>query len=213
VGRDDGREAGEYAAILYRKDRLELLREGTFWFSDTPEAPGSMGWGNEIPRICTWGRFRRRPPAAGEIVLFNVHWDHRSQPSRERAASLLLDRIRAEEPGGAFLLVTGDFNSGEDNPAFQALLAAPDLPLRDSFRVIHPEARAVGTYHGFRGGTAGEKIDAVLIGPATGVADAQILRTQRDGRYPSDHYPVTAVLTGPTILAPGAEPQSRLGRR
>ena len=202
VGRDDGREAGEYAAILYREDRMELLAEGTFWFSDTPEVPGSMSWGNEIPRICTWVRLRPRE-GGGEFTLLNVHWDHQSQPSRERAAALLLERMRSMGGEGQLMVVTGDFNAGEGNPAFRALLTSSDVPLRDSFRGLHPDSSEVGTYHGFRGGTEGEKIDAVLMGPGWGAAEAGIIRTRHEGRYPSDHYPVTAVLGWPGILAIG----------
>ncbi len=196
LGRDDGKEAGEFSAILYRTDRLDLLEEGTFWFSDTPEVPGSMSWGNEIPRICTWARFRERSTGR-TFALFNLHWDHRSQPSRERAAVLLLERMRTEAREGDLLLVTGDFNAGEENPAFQAVLGSRDVALRDSFRVLHPDAEGVGTFHRFQGGEEGEKIDAVLVGPGWGVMEAGILHVRRDGRFPSDHYPVTAVLSWP----------------
>jgi endonuclease/exonuclease/phosphatase family metal-dependent hydrolase len=193
VGRDDGLTAGEYAAILYRRDRLEVLGEGTFWFSDTPETPGSMSWGNEIPRVCTWGRFRDRV-SGDTFTLFNLHWDHVSQSSREQGAHLLLDRIRDRGMMEDRVLVTGDFNAGEENPAFRTLLESGDPSLRDSFRARFPDAVGVGTFHGFRGGTEGEKIDAILVGPEWEVMDAGILRVAPDGRYPSDHYPVVAIL-------------------
>lgn len=196
VGRDDGSASGEYSAIFYRAARLELLEEGTFWFSDTPEVPGSMTWGNELPRICTWGRFRDR--AGGRtFTVFNLHWDHLSQLSRERSASLLLLRIRehaAATGGEDGVLVTGDFNAGEGNPAFRALLEAGDQDLLDAFRLRHPDAVGVGTFHGFQGGSEGEKIDAILVGPTWVVLEAEIIRTGAGGRFPSDHYPVTALL-------------------
>ena len=137
VGRDDGVSAGEYSAILYRSDRLELLDQGTFWFSDTPEVPGSMSWGNRIPRICTWGRFRDRENGRS-FTLFNLHWDHQSQPSREGAARLLLERMGALGDPGEPILVTGDFNAGEENPAFRILLDAPVPALEDPFRIVNP---------------------------------------------------------------------------
>ena len=61
VGRDDGRTRGEYAGILYRRDRFRVSDAGTFWFSDTPEVVASRSWGNSITRICTWARFIDRP--------------------------------------------------------------------------------------------------------------------------------------------------------
>jgi endonuclease/exonuclease/phosphatase family metal-dependent hydrolase len=192
VGRDDGAMAGEYSAILYDTTRISLEEQGTFWFSDSPTEPGSTGWGNTIPRICTWARFRDRAEG-GTFTVYNVHWDHVSQPSRERSAALLLERIAAG-PSGDAVIVMGDFNAGESNPAFSALTGSAMVPLRDTFRELHPDSTAVGTFHGFAGGTAGEKIDAVLVGPGWEVVRAGIVRTARDGRYPSDHYPVTALL-------------------
>jgi endonuclease/exonuclease/phosphatase family metal-dependent hydrolase len=186
VGRSDGRQAGEYAAILYRTARLEARRSDTFWFSDTPGVVKSTSWGNQIERICTWAYFEDREGPA--FYLYNVHLDHLSQPSRERSAALLLERIRARDPK-APMVVTGDFNAGETNPAAQAMLTA----FKDSFRILHPDAREVGTFNGFTyGQTGGEKIDFVFVEPGAEVLTAEIVRSSSDGRYPSDHFPVTA---------------------
>ena len=186
VGRSDGRQAGEYAAILYRTARLQVRRSDTFWFSDTPGVVKSTSWGNQIERICTWAYFEDRDGPA--FYLYNVHLDHQSQPSRERSVALLLARIAARDPR-APVVVTGDFNAGEDNPAAVAMRAS----FRDSFRVREPDAKEVGTFNGFKiGQTAGEKIDFVFVEPGTEVLEAAIVRTSRDGRYPSDHFPVTA---------------------
>jgi endonuclease/exonuclease/phosphatase family metal-dependent hydrolase len=195
VGRDDGRTRGEYAAILFRRDRLRLSDSGTFWFSDTPDVPASKSWGNNTTRICTWARFVDRDGFA--FWHFNLHLDHESQPSRERSTAFLAQRMaerrRPEEPA----IVTGDFNTGEDNPALATLLgprpggAGPLL--LDTFRVRYPDEKVVGTFSGFVSGeTGGPKIDYILVPPGTDVLGASIVRTSQDGRYPSDHFPVTA---------------------
>ena len=194
VGRTDGVEAGEYAAILIDRSRLEVLEHDTFWFSDTPDVPGSTSWGNDITRICTWARLRDRT-SGRSFYVYNVHWDHRSQPSRERSTELLTATIAQRTAGGDPVLVTGDFNAGESNAAFRRLLAAPDVVLFDTFRFIHPSARDVGTFNGFEGTTTGEKIDAVLASEGWKVLTAEIDRAKRQGRYPSDHFPVTTTLT------------------
>jgi len=186
VGRSDGRQAGEYAAILYKTARLRVRRSDTFWFSDTPGAVKSTSWGNQIERICTWAYFEDREGPS--FYLYNVHLDHQSQPSRERSVALLLARIGARDPKVP-AAVTGDFNAGEDNPAAVAMRAS----FRDTFRVLHPDAKDVATFNGFKLGQAtGDKIDFVFVEPGTEVLDAGIVRTSRDGRYPSDHFPVTA---------------------
>ncbi len=204
VGRDDGRSAGEHAAILLRRDRFTVAGAGTFWFSESPGVPGSRHWGNGITRISTWVRLiDRRSDRA--FYLFNLHLDHQSQPSRERSVELLAARMAARtfpEP----VIVTGDFNAGEQNAALRYLrgesdrawaegFSAPPSPrLRDSFRIVHPEADSVGTFHGFQGGAGGEKIDYILVDESWEVLAGDILRTARAGRYPSDHYPVTSRL-------------------
>jgi len=186
VGRSDGRRAGEYAAILFKSSRLRVRRSDTFWLSDTPGVVKSTSWGNQIERICTWAYVEDREGPS--FYLYNVHLDHQSQPSREKSVALLLERIKARDPK-APAVVTGDFNAGEANPAAQAMLAG----FRDSFRVLHSDTTEAGTFNGFKlGQTGGEKIDFVFVEPGTEVLAAEIVRTSRDGRYPSDHFPVTA---------------------
>jgi endonuclease/exonuclease/phosphatase family metal-dependent hydrolase len=200
VGRDDGAQAGEYAAILFDRRRLAVLEQGTFWLSDTPAVPGSMTWGNRFPRVVTWARFADRV-ASATFYVFDTHWDHESQPSRERSARLMLERIAARAAAGDPVLVTGDFNSGEDNPAFRTLLASD---LTETFRALHPSARDVRTFHAFKGDRHGDKIDAVLASPAWRTLDADIVHTSAGGRYPSDHFPVTATVVLRRAVAVGS---------
>lgn len=198
VGRDDGKTRGEYAAILYRRDAYAVSDTGTFWFSDTPEVIASKSWGNTITRICTWARLVDRQGRA--FWVFNVHLDHQSQPSRERSTALLLERIRTRRLPDEPVIVTGDFNAGEQNAAITQLLrdAGSRAPLIDTFRAMQPDAKEVGTFTGFTiGQTTGDKIDYVLVTPGIEVVSAAIDRTTRDGRYPSDHFPVTALVRLP----------------
>jgi endonuclease/exonuclease/phosphatase family metal-dependent hydrolase len=219
VGRDDGAEGGEYAAILYDRHRLELLREGHFWLSDGPEIPGSMSWGNRYPRIVTWARVHDRVTSATFLVV-NTHWDHESQVARENSAHLMHRRLTPHSDAREPLLVMGDLNCTDDNPAFRLLVGAgaqADVDpadrseLADTFTAVFPRGVAgSGTFHAFRGGRDGPRIDFVLVGPlgkarrfpppdAGGgkewrVLQADIVHTSENGRYPSDHFPVTATL-------------------
>lgn len=189
VGRQDGDTLGEYAAVLVDTARFEVVDRGTFWFSDTPDVPGSVSWGNRITRICTWVRLVDR--ASGDTLrVYNVHWDHESQPSRERSADLLMTRV-AGGPAADGVVVLGDFNAGEDNPAFQRLLD-PGVGLVDTYRAVHPNDSIVGTFHAFAGTDTGAKIDAILVGSRFVTDSAAIDRRAAAGRYPSDHFPVRA---------------------
>jgi endonuclease/exonuclease/phosphatase family metal-dependent hydrolase len=211
VGRDDGKTRGEHAAILYRASRLSPVAaegepaHGDFWFSDTPEKPGSRSWGNTVTRICTWARLSCAE-GLGAFYVYNLHLDHQSQASRERSAAMLAGRVASRRSADP-VIVAGDFNAGETNPAILYLVGrAPSVPalsgvdappspaLRDTYRVAHPREREAGTFNGFAGRTTGEKIDFVLVDDGWTVLDADIDRTMPDGRCPSDHFPVVATL-------------------
>jgi len=203
LGRDGGRE-GEYSPILYRRGRFTPAESGTFWFSDTPETAGSSNWGNAYIRICTWARFVEKKTGAA-FYVFNVHLDNVSQASREKSVGLLVKRILGRSRPDP-VVVTGDFNVVENNPAVRYLTAgdaleaaAGDLrvnpiPMVDTFRALHGDALETGTFHEFKGNRDGEKIDYIFTGPEITVAESEILRDNRDGRYPSDHFPVSARL-------------------
>ena len=197
VGRDDGKSRGEHCTILYLKKRFSLDKSdcGTFWFSDTPEKIASKSWGNEIPRICTWGRFIEKKTDKG-FYVYNVHYDHRSQPSRLGASELIIQRISKRKRFNDPIILMGDFNASENNPAIKIFKDEP-LNLVDTFRVVKPDEKMVKTFHGFRGGSfSGGKIDHVFMLPKMGkVSSAEIVRFNKDKRYLSDHYPVRAKLS------------------
>lgn len=202
VAREDGYGEGEYSSVLYRTDRFGVGESGTFWFSDTPEIAGSNTWGNTCVRICSWARLIETK-TGNAFYIFNLHMDHVSQPSREKSAVLLAERIKNRRFKDPFV-VTGDFNAGENNPVIKYLKSeiavdGPDgrkaktsVPMMDTFRVLHPDVKDVRTSHGFRGGKQGNKIDYIFVPPGTKVLKAEILYDNVNGQYPSDHYPVIA---------------------
>lgn len=196
-GRDGG-SGGEHSAIFYRADRFALDRTATFWLSDTPGRPSSH-WGNACVRICTWARFRQRKSGRG-LYLYNTHLDHVSQPSREQSVRLIVKHMQAQKPVLPVVL-TGDFNAGEDNPAIAFLTGRTGdnpFPLRDSFRQLHAGDTDVATFNGFGVEPAdGQKIDYIFCPADVRVLDAAIVRCRPSGRYPSDHYPLTARLEFP----------------
>ena len=108
LGRDGG-SRGEFMAVFYRRDRFEPLAFDHFWLSDTPQVIASTSWGNRLPRMVTWVRFRDR--STGRVFEFwNTHLDHQSEPARQQSAVLLRDRI-AGIPADIPVVVTGDFNA------------------------------------------------------------------------------------------------------
>ncbi len=183
---------GEAVPIFYRGDVWKLDESGTFWFSDTPEKAASNGWGNRIPRITTWARFVHKKSKRG-IYVFNTHYDHRSQSSREKSSELLLKRIGERKHTEDGVIVTGDFNAGESNVAIKRIKKGEGgKEWVDTFRVKHPDAKNVGTFCAFKGVKSGAKIDYVFVAKGTRVHEAKIVDDHEKGRYPSDHFPVFA---------------------
>jgi len=186
-GREGGAR-GEHCALFLERARLEVLASGDFWLSERPDEVGSVGWDAALPRICTWARVRERATGR-EFTAWNAHFDHRGEVARERSGQLLASRILAFRGEH---VVLGDFNCGEASPALRALAAAG---LRDTFRDVPHGAGGVGTFHAFRGGLEGEKIDFVLATQGLRTASAAILAEPgARGRWPSDHHAVVAAL-------------------
>ncbi|MCF7958479.1 MAG: endonuclease/exonuclease/phosphatase family protein [Phycisphaerae bacterium] len=195
VCRKDGVKEGESCAILYKRGRFELVDSGTFWFSDTPGEP-STHWGNWNLRICSWVRLVNKSDGQG-LYVYNLHLDHQSQNSREKSAQLLAKQISQRKTKDPFI-VMGDFNMTIDNPGMKYLLKdgveTPYRPLISAWVSTHPQGEDLKTGHGFKGGTEGKAIDHILIDAKAVVLKANIDQRQIDGKYPSDHYPVTATV-------------------
>jgi len=186
------------AALFFRRDRFEVVASGHFWLSPTPDAVGSRGWDAALPRIASWVRLAdRTAPGAAPLLFVNTHFDHRGATARLESARLVSQRVATLARGGP-VIVTGDFNAGVGSAPHAALFAAADGAARlvDTFRAVDPDrVGPEGTFNGFDPTrTGGERIDWIGCSPGWTVVAAAIDRTARDGRVPSDHFPVTAVL-------------------
>lgn len=187
-GRRGGGAEDEHMGVLYRTDALHLIDSGDFWFSDTPDVVGSITWGNLYPRMVTWGLFESRDDGH-RFYLFNTHFPYRDEDdaARTRCAQALRERIRAL-PQDVPVVVTGDFNTGDDSVAHAELSSI----LVDAWQVVSKRRGPAGTFHGFSG-TPQRRIDWILL-RGFAVRSVETLTAHRGARYPSDHFPVLAVL-------------------
>lgn len=199
VGREDGKEAGEQTTLFYKAERFERTDGGHFWLSETPEEPGSKSWDSSLPRIASWVKLTDRAnPGAKPLLYVNTHFDHRGAEARRQSAKLIREQI-AKLGEGCRVIVTGDFNAGEGSPPYVALFGEAEGKgslVRDAYRLAHPKKRDdEGSFSGFvAGAKQGARIDWIGVSPDFAVQSASIDRTEREGRTPSDHFPVTAVL-------------------
>lgn len=187
VGRDDGKSAGEFAPIFYRRDRFELLDRGEFWLSETPDTVASKGWDAALPRIATWAKFKDLQ-FDRELIHLNTHFDHRGDLARVQSAELILNRLETLGDGLP-IVVTGDFNVPPSSEAYQTMTSSLlDARARSNSEPYGP----AGTFAGFTAelDEENERIDYVFINEKFKVLRYGVLSDQWNGRYPSDHQPV-----------------------
>ncbi|HMP78540.1 MAG TPA: endonuclease/exonuclease/phosphatase family protein [Pirellulaceae bacterium] len=199
VGRDDGDERGEMMALYFRRQRFERLDAGHFWLSETPEVVGSKSWDSSLPRMVTWVKLKdRRQPNAPDILFLNTHFDHQGETARWESAKLLR-QMAARLGADCRCIVVGDFNAGVGSEPYQELFeraSSPDSVWTDTYRAIHPtRGEHEGTFSGFNAEqTRGARIDWIGVSRHWRIHEAGIDRTSRDGRTPSDHFPIFAIL-------------------
>lgn len=191
AGRDDGKEAGEHSAILYKTDRFEVLESGDFWLRENPEEPG-LGWDATCcNRICSWAKFADKGTGK-EFFVFNAHFDHQGVIARQESGKLMVEKIK-EIAGDAPVICTGDFNSTPETEQIKALSTL----LNDTYTVTKmPPYGPVGTSNGFRFTAAMKnRIDYVFVSDHFEVSKYAALTDAKDQRYPSDHLPVVAQIS------------------
>jgi endonuclease/exonuclease/phosphatase family metal-dependent hydrolase len=197
AGRDDGDQAGEMCALLWRRERFIKLEEGHRWHSDPGLPPSPPDADAACVRMFSWVLLAERGESRRQVLLVDTHLDHVGSLARERAARRLRDWLATRDPAVPVVLA-GDFNAPAEpgSPPYEILLAEdPPRPLRDAFRTVHPSGTLPeGTFHGFRGRDEPARIDWILASPGLVPRAAWIDRTPVAGRPPSDHHPVVAVL-------------------
>lgn len=187
VGRDDGTEKGEYAAILYDPAKFEVLDQGTFWLSPTPEKP-SKGWDAALNRICTWGKFKDKEGKT--FYVFNIHYDHIGQQAREESSKLVMAQVSKINKENAPALLMGDFNVTPENGAYTTITSNPDW---QDARLISeiPSYGPAGSFTGFDWERMPDGIiDHIFVKGALTVIRHGILTDNYGKKYPSDHFPV-----------------------
>lgn len=187
VGRDDGKEKGEFMAIFYDTEEVELLDKGTFWLSATPETP-SKGWDGQCFRTCTWTIFKCK--ATGKrFAFFNTHLDHRGKEAQREGMKTIVKMIQEKVGADVPVFLSGDFNTRTNDPIYEPLKAI----MTDS-RELAAETDHRGTYTGFRVRENPVVVDHIFVRGAE-VDKFQVLCDKNYGaEYISDHYPVLSVV-------------------
>ena len=214
VGRDDGKEKGEYAPIFYKTEKFNLLQSGHFWMSTVTDTP-NKGWDAVLPRICTWGKFMDKKSGL-RFWFFNLHMDHIGVEARKHSAELVLKTIK-EKCGNDQVILTGDFNVDQHNESYTLINTSGKLKdARDKSKIVYATN---GTFNNFDAGLKTDsRIDHIFVTSKLNVLRYGVLtdsyRSEVENskeiksanfpkevslqqylvRLPSDHYPVEVEL-------------------
>jgi len=178
--------------ILFSTERYTLLSGGTYWLSETPLIGGSISWGSARARHAVYVRLQDNQ-SRQEFRIVNLHLDHMSQEAREKQIGALLHEAD-QYPDGFPQVLTGDFNAGMANPVYRLV---KEKGWQDSYAEVHGETEPGFTVHFFQGENyekkdKGKKIDFIFFKGQARATAASIIRNHVDGRYPSDHFFVSA---------------------
>lgn len=187
IGRDDGKKKGEYSAIFFNKEKFKVVKESTFWLSQTP-AKISVGWDASMERICTYALLKNKITKQ-RFWVFNTHFDHIGEVARTESAKLILNKIKRLNQNDLPVLLMGDFNLKDSSDPIRFL----SKELNDSkTNCLSKPFGPVGTYNGFRfDKPVIDRIDYIFCSKSDiQINKYAVLSDSKDLRYPSDHLPV-----------------------
>ena len=191
VGREDGKEKGEYSALWYRKDRFTLLDSGYFWLSETPEVAGSLGWDGACERIASWAKLQDKV-SGRKFFALNTHLDHVGVVARRESISLILDKVN-KLSGGLPVIVTGDFNADPDSDVIKHVTDSKNSQhLTDSRQIADIVYGPAWSFHDFGKIPYARRplIDYVFVRNGLKVSRYGVLAETENNAFLSDHAPI-----------------------
>ncbi len=191
VGRDDGKEAGEYSCIFFKKDKFDVVEQSTFWLSPTPDSI-SKGWDAAIVRVCTYGLFKNKKTKQ-LFWVFNTHFDHIGKNARVESAKLIVEKIKELNTKSYPVILTGDFNvRPEDAPILY--ITGEMQNTRTISKLVHGPP---DTWNAFKFNAKPDGcIDYIFISKDNRLSVSKFITItdSYDLKYPSDHLPVMATI-------------------
>ena len=199
MGRDDGKDKGEFSSVFYKRDKYEKLGGGSFWLSERPYEP-CVGWDGLCPRTCSWVKLKDRE-SGQELFHFNTHLDHKGSIARREGARQIINEVYKICKRSDKVIITGDFNSypayiestqetpGDiTDPSSEAYSLVTENGFDDA-RLIAKESDFFHTFHGYS--DLSETIDYIFTRNIK-VGSFSVIKDKYDGMYPSDHFPIKA---------------------
>lgn len=184
----DGEGQGEYSAILYKKDELEVLDKGTFWLSESPDKI-STGWDAALNRICTYALFKEKD-SGKKFWVFNAHFDHIGKTARLESSKLIIEKIKKLNSEELAVFLMGDLNLEPEAEGIQIILEN----LKDSKEIAELSFGPSGTFNGYDfSEPVKTRIDYIFTNDKIEIKKYAVLSDSKDLKYPSDHLPVMVI--------------------
>lgn len=195
VGREDGKEKGEYSAIFYKTKKFTEKKSGTFWLSETPDVPGSMGWDAACTRVATWVVLEDNETKEN-FFFVNTHLDHIGVKARQNGVHLMIEKAMKEANGLPFI-ITGDFNASPDSNVIQYVKNQENPKILMAREIAKEKHDKKGTFHDFGKIAEGEReyIDFIFVSEGCTVLYYEAIDDKLNDIYLSDHNPIWAKIT------------------
>jgi endonuclease/exonuclease/phosphatase family metal-dependent hydrolase len=165
--------------ILFRQNRFDLLDQGFFFFSETPDLIYSEPWSGSWPAFVTWILLQDQSTGQ-QFYVYNTHLDAFSRKNRSRGTELIRDRIIDQKVGNAEVILAGDFNALKGAAVLRVLpeTGMSRAPIDGS------------TFHFGTGKNLYGAIDHIYYSQGFQLVESGAVQRQWAGAWPSDHYPI-----------------------
>ena len=180
-----------YPTLFFKETKMELKDSGDIWLSETPNIPGSKSFESAFPRLCTWMKVQHKE-FQKEFLIVNCHLDHVLQSTRKSQAGVLKNEINKVNQDELPLVIMGDFNDAPDSPV-REVFHCSSLKVNDPWLDLEKEEET--SYHKFKGENEdGSRIDWFLVNEQLKSKEVDLVKEHKEGRYPSDHFPVKLII-------------------
>jgi endonuclease/exonuclease/phosphatase family metal-dependent hydrolase len=184
-----------YPSIYLRNTNFEKLLSGDLWLSETPGIPESRSFDSLFPRLLTWALIQPKN-TTHRLLVVNTHLDHVKPQTRLGQINVLIQEIKRVWDQQSHLIIMGDFNDSPTSEVRKILLTAfPSLLDAWNLHNQHEET----SHHAFNGEIQnGSRIDWILVDKRLRVLGCFMDKTNHNGLYPTDHFPIICKLELPT---------------
>lgn len=179
--------------ILVSK-KHKIIEYDTFWLSNNPNKQGSSVWYSMYPRICTTAVIELENNKI--IRVYNTHLDCLLPKAREYGLKKIGEYIEKQYKKDKLpIILMGDFNANPNSKLIRNFSNGNYSTNKFiAVQEFKKDIYGISTMSKFRGNKKGYHIDYIFISEEFKIIDTNIIDYNKNGKYPSDHYPVIADL-------------------